>query len=113
MADKITTEQQQTGAKPAPWIFLVLSVATALSAAISLSMIAAPQMLATHGDAGFVAFFLAVGAVYLGMPVTWILGLAVIAMYPRQGGVATRGTLVAVALWTGALAAPYVSALLG
>lgn len=100
-------------AKPAPWVFLLLIVATALSAGISLSMIAAPQMLSTYSGAGLVPLFLAIGAVYLGMPVTWLLGLALIATYPRSTSFrVTRGVIIAAATWTVLLAVPYVGALI-
>jgi len=94
---------------PAPWVFLTLIGATALAAAISLSMIAAPEMLASHDGAGLVRFFLAVGAVYLGMPITWLLGVSVIATYPRQNKVwLNRTSAIAAFIWTALLAVPYV-----
>lgn len=98
--------------RTSPWVFLALIAATALAAGISLSMMAAPEMLSTHDGAGLVRFFLAVGAVYLGMPITWLLGLAVIATYPSATGFSVnRSTVVAAALWTVILAVPYVLAL--
>jgi len=98
--------------KPAPWVFLVLIAATLLSAGISLSMMAAPEMLSAHDGAGLVRFFLAVGAVYLGMPITWMLGLAVIACYPGAPAFSVnRSTVVAAIAWTAVLAVPYVLAL--
>lgn len=97
---------------PAAWIFLALTAATALSAAISMSMIAAPQMLTGEPNAGLVPLFLAIGAVYLGIPVTWLLGVSVIATYPRQNvSVINRSSGIAVAIWTVALAIPYVTAI--
>lgn len=76
-------------------------------------MLEAPQMLEGHASAGAVRLFLAIGAVYLGMPITWILGLASIAFYPRQTErVVSKGSLVAAGIWTIALAVPYVAALL-
>lgn len=103
---------EQPAQRPSPWIFLTLIAAVVLSASISLSMMAAPEMLSTHDGADLVSFFLAVGAVYLGMPITWLLGLGVIATYPSALAFSlNRKTLVAASIWTVLLAVPYVLAL--
>lgn len=109
----LKTSETAIGNRPAPWVFLVLIAATLLSAGIGLSMMSAPEMLSNHDGAAPVRFFLAVGAVYLGMPFTWILGLAVIATYPRtSANLINRSTTTAAAIWTVVLAIPYVLALL-
>lgn len=106
------SSSEQPVRRPAPWVFLVFIVATSLAAGISLSMMAAPEMLSTHEGAGVVRFFLAFGAVYLGMPITWALGLSVIAMYPRATTFSVnKVTVSAAAVWTAILAVPYLLAL--